>query len=92
MAICYNRRYGNAMFSVLIDTKTIVLRDLDSDSGNAFSIIRPSRTPFAFHSYYSLFMAAPPVAAADFFKKVIDDGDLVRASNVIQSFPIYLPV
>jgi hypothetical protein len=52
MAIFYNRRYGNAMFSsVLIDTKTIVLRDLDSDSGNAFSIIRLSRTPFAFHSY-----------------------------------------
>jgi hypothetical protein len=69
MAICYNRRYGNAMFSsVLIDTKTIVLRNLDSDSGNAFSIIRPSRTPFAFHSYYSLFMAAPPVAAADFLR------------------------
>ena len=54
--------------SVLIDTKTIVLRDLDSDSGNAFSIIRPSRNPFAFHSFYSLFMAAPPVAAADFLE------------------------
>jgi hypothetical protein len=57
------------MFSVLIDTKTIVLRNLDSNSGNAFSIIRLSRTPFAFHSYYSLFMAAAPhVAAADFLE------------------------
>jgi hypothetical protein len=70
MAICYNRRYGNAMFSVLIDTKTIVLWDLNSNSGNAFSIIRLSRTPFAFHSYYSLFMAAPPVAAADFLRRL----------------------
>jgi hypothetical protein len=71
MAICCNRRYGNAMFSVLIDTKTIVLWDLNSNSGNAFSIIRLSRTPFAFHSYYSLFMAAaPPVAAADFLRRL----------------------
>jgi hypothetical protein len=56
------------MFSVLIDTKTIVLRNLDSNSGNAFSTIRLSQTPFAFHSYYSPFMAVPPVAAADFLE------------------------
>jgi hypothetical protein len=70
MTICRNRRYGNAMFSMLIDTKNIVLRNLDPNSGNAFSIIRLSRTPFAFHSYYSLFMAAPPVAAADFLRRL----------------------